>query len=272
MRRFAWALLALLPLAWASSLPALNLHGGVYLAAAELAEAAGLSLEAQEASLSLGGEKGFLTGFSGSPDLLWRPAGGAEEERSLRLPVVKRGGRWYLPEEALRPLGLRLEGGGLRLEDGRLVALAFPSPTTSTSRGWEVLRLAGGVEALSFYALSRTGAETVSLTLIEPRLLALAFPQERASLGRATASLSGSLYLAVVATDHASWESEMTFIQAGRSFTVTPRDLELLAGDLSNVGPEEPVAALVFLPSWIELRRPLTVRWAEVSATFQFSR
>lgn len=267
------AVLLAVSAAWASSLSALRVRGAVYVEASETARALGMEASGTGPSLSLRGEAGILTVFEGSPDLLWRPRGGAEEELSLPLPVLREGGRWFLPAGALEPLGVRLEGGALAFADGRRFDLRFPPAGPAQAGRWEPLSLAGGVPALAFYAPGLGGAETVSLTLLDATLLAVAYPGARAAVDGVLAPLGKVLYLVAVATGETSWESEITFLQGGRSFTASsPQAISLLAGEAGRVGPDAPVSGLVFLPDWLELRRPVTVRWAETSATFQFRR
>lgn len=253
------------------------LRGGVlYLSLDDLARALGTRLTVAGDSVALRAREGILTLFEGSPDGLWQAAGAAEAgDVAARAPVLREGGRWYVPVDLLAAIGLELEGDVLRLPDGRGLAVARPADPPPAGERYEVLELAAGVPALRLYAPGEAGPRTVSALLVDLALLPLAVPEGRRELDALAAELGDerALYLVVTALAPSAWEAAFRFTQGDREVVArAPFRLRLLEGEAGRVGPGRPVAALILLPRSIDLRSPLRVAWGDLEVELAFRR
>jgi hypothetical protein len=48
--------------------------------------------------------------------------------------------------------------------------------------------------------------------------------------------------------------------------------MRMVQGSSSRVGPDAPAAAVLLLPAWFDLYRPITIGWQGVRATITFRR
>lgn len=248
-----------------------------FVAAADLALALGAPLVSTPEGLTLRAPGGVLTVFAGAPDAIWQERGAsAPSEVAAFAPPLRVSDAWYLPEDLVQVLGVRLEGDEALLPDGRRRPLAFPSPPSATLGGVsELLEVAPAVPALRLYAGSPAGAHAVSLLAVDLGMLALAFPDQQALLDARLRELAGekALYLAVSSLGPSAWDPALYVRQDGLEVLLTaPLDLQVLAGDPSDVRPGKPVAAVAFLPAGFDLRRPITLRWAGASGTITLRR
>jgi len=248
-----------------------------FVAAADLALALGAPLVSTPEGLTLRAPEGVLTVFAGAPDAIWQARGAsAPSEVAAFAPPLRVGDAWYLPEDLVQVLGVRLEGDEALLPDGRRRPLAFPTPPPALVGGVsELLELAPAVPALRLYAASPAGAHAVSLLAVDLGMLALAFPEQQALLDAQLRELAGekALYLAVSSLGPSAWDPALYVRQDGREVLLTaPLELQVLAGDPTDVRPGRPVAAVAFLPAGFDLRRPITLRWAGASGTIRLRR
>ncbi len=248
-----------------------------FVAAADLALALGAPLVSTPEGLTLRAPEGVLTVFAGAPDAIWQERGaGAPSEVAAFAPPLRVNGAWYLPEDLVQVLGVRLEGDEALLPDGRRRSLAFPPPPAPTRSGVaELLDLAPAVPALRLYAGSPAGAHAVSLLAVDLGMLALAFPEQQAVLDAQLRALAGekALYLAVSSLGPSAWDPALYVRQDGLEVLLeAPLDVQVLDGDPTDVRPGKPVAAVAFLPAGFDLRRPITLRWAGASGTITLRR
>ena len=245
------------------------------VAADDLARALGAPWSAEGDHLTLRCDTGVLVAFAGSPDAWWQASGAREATLvASALPVLRVEGRWFLPEDLVGVLGVRVEGSMLLLPDGRVRALAVERPPERGGLA-EVVRLGPGVEGLRLYAASSAGAHTVSLLAVDLGLLGLAFPEQQASLDAVLRELHAerALFLVVTALAEAAWQPAIYVGQDGRETLLSaPWTVQVLEGDPDRVSPGAPVVAVAFLPLDLDLRRPLTLRWAGVSGSWTLRR
>lgn len=213
--------------------------------------------------------------FAGSPDGWWQPAGALDATAvSSALPIARIDGRWYLPDDVLGVLDVRVDGEGVTLPDGGRRALALERPPPEGGLA-EVVALGPGVEALRLYAAGAGAAHEVSLLAVDLGLLGLAFPEQQAALDAVLRELRSerALFLVVTALGEAAWQPAVYVVQDGRETLLSaPLTLQVLEGDPERVAPGAPVAAVAFLPPDLDLRRPLTLRWAGVSGSWTLRR
>ena len=245
------------------------------LAVDDLARALGAPWSAEGDHLTLRCDAGVLVVFAGSPDGWWQPADARDATPvSSALPVARVDGRWYLPDDVLGVLGVRVDGGGVTLPDGRRRPLALERPPLVGGLA-EVVVLGPGVDALRMYAAGAGAAHQVSLLAVDLGLLGLAFPEQQAALDAVLRELRSekALFLVVTALAEASWQPAIYVVQDGRETLLTaPLTLQVLEGDPERVSPGSPVAAVAFLPPDLDLRRPLTLRWAGVAGSLTLRR
>jgi hypothetical protein len=278
----SWApLLAALALAWGGAQGegeaiAARADGPWTLVAIDdVARALGAPWTADAGSLTLRAPNGVLVAFLDSPDAWWQGVGDrASGLVSAALPVVRIDGRWYLPEDLLGVLGVRVEGAVLWLPDGRGRPLALARPAERAGYA-ELVPLGPGVEGLRLYAAAAAGPDAVSLLAVDLGLVGLAFPDQQAALDVVLRDLRAerALFLVVTALAEAAWQPAIYVVQDGRETLLqAPLTLQVLEGDPARVAPGFPVAAVAFLPLDLDLRRPLTVRWAGVSGSWTLRR
>ncbi|MFU8889676.1 MAG: hypothetical protein ACNA8N_13865 [Trueperaceae bacterium] len=245
------------------------------LAVDDLARALGAPWSADGDHLTLRADAGVLVLFAGSPDGWWQPVDARDATPvSSALPVARVDGRWYLPDDVLGVLGVRVEGGGVTLPDGRRRPLAVERPPPVGGLA-EVVALGPGVDALRLYAAGAGAAHEVSLLAVDLGLLGLAFPEQQAALDAVLRELRSekALFLVVTSLSEAAWQPAIYVVQDGRETLLSaPLTVQVLEGDPDRVAPGAPVAAVAFLPSDLDLRRPLTLRWAGVSGSLTLRR
>ncbi len=254
------------------------LRGGVtYVEARPLALALGEILGADGDSLTWRAAAGVLTAFAGSPDALFQPHGAARpEEIGFSAPVLRMGPDWYLPEDALETLGLRVESGAVALPGGRSVSLALTPPAVVGDAGAsEVDVLANGVPAVRLYARAEDGGDGPSMMLVDVGLLDLVVPERRAELQAALDAAGDDKPLLVVVSSlrPLPFEADVRFEQDGAAVDArAPYRLRLLQGDPGNVARDRPMTAVALLPPSFSLYRPITIRWQGVEAIVTFRR
>ena len=245
------------------------------LAVDDLARALGAPWSAEGDHLTLRADAGVLVVFAGSPDGWWQPAAAREATAvSSALPIARVDGRWYLPDDLLGVLGVRVDGEAVTLPDGRRRALAIERPPPDGGLA-EVIALGPGVDALRLYAAGAGAAHEVSLLAVDLGLLGLAFPEQQGALDAVLRELRSekALFLVVTALGEAAWQPAVYVAQDGRETLLSaPLTVQVLEGDPERVAPGAPVAAVAFLPPDVDLRRPLTLRWAGVAGSWTLRR
>ena len=245
------------------------------LAVDDLARALGAPWSAEGDHLTLRADAGVLVVFAGSPDGWWQPAAAREATAvSSALPIARVDGRWYLPDDLLGVLGVRVDGEAVTLPDGRRRALAIERPPPDGGLA-EVIALGPGVDALRLYAAGAGAAHEVSLLAVDLGLLGLAFPEQQGALDAVLRELRSekALFLVVTALGEAAWQPAVYVAQDGRETLLSaPLTVQVLEGDPERVAPGAPVAAVAFLPPDLDLRRPLTLRWAGVAGSWTLRR
>jgi hypothetical protein len=271
----------LLSPALGASLPALTLAGTTYVSLSDVARLMGLETSDGGQSLTVRASGGVLVIFDRSPDILWRAADGSESpeasDLSLAAPVQRVEGRWFVPAELLGLLGVTVAGDVVTLPGGAEYTLAYPRDPWASGSGdqSDLIDLGNSVMGLALYASGAAGQDSLSLLLVDAALLSLAFPEQQRAIDTFIANLERGrpLYFIVTAVVETPWETTLTFSQNGASFTARyPLTVSVLEGKAGTVSPEHPVAGVVLLPDWLDLRRPMTVRWAEVEGVIQFRR
>lgn len=242
----------------------------------DLARALGASWSDDGRAFTVRVAAGVLTVFADDVDALWQPVGGAGPTAvSAALPARRIEGRWFVPEDLLGVLGARVDGAVLLLPDGSARPLVRPRTVVADAAS-ELVPLGPGIEALRLFVPGGDGGgASVSLLAVDLGLLALAFPEQRSALDVVLRDLRAEkvLFLTVTATGEAAWQPAIYVVQDGReTLLAEPFAVQVLAGDPARVAPGEPVVAVAFLPDDLDLRRPLTVRWAGVSGTWTLRR
>jgi hypothetical protein len=275
--RFALVALACAALAWGAAqgsepLDARADGAWTLVAGDDLARALGATFSDDGRAFTLRAATGVLTVFAEDVDALWQPVGGAEPAVvSAALPARRVDDRWFVPEDLLGVLGVRVEGAVLHLPGGATRPLELPRVASAGGRS-EVVALGPGIEALRLFVDGGGGEASVSLLAVDLGLLALAFPEQQGALDAVLRDLRSEkvLFLTVTATADAAWQPAIYVLQDGReTLLAEPFAVQVLAGDPARVAPDAPVA---FLPDGLDLRRPLTVRWAGVSGTWTLRR
>ncbi len=280
--RLALLLLTLVPaatfaVARADAVAAIRVDGVLYAPAAPVARALGDILAPGRGSLTWRAGAGTLTVFDGSPDALWQASGAASSSAlALSAPALLRGGHWYLPADALDTLGIALDGSLLRLPDGRTLALSVPVPPTAGSGGRsEIDDLGHGVPALRMFAADASGGDGVAVAVADLDLLPLIDPSQRQQIDGALERIGDDkpLLVLVSALTPSDWQASFVLEQDGRSLEIRyPYRMRMVRGSSRHVGPDAPAAAVLLLPSWFDLYRPITVAWQGVRATVTFRR
>ena len=248
-----------------------------FVSATELALALGAPLVSTAEGLTFRADTGVLTVFAGAPDALWQARGARQAtEVAAFAPPLRVGETWYLPEDLLGVLGVHLLGDVAVLPDGGRRQLSFPlEPAPNAAAAAEVLALAPAVPALRLYAASPAGAHAVSLLAVDLGMVALAFPEQQVALDAQLRELPGvkALFLVISSLGPSAWDPALYVRQDGREYLLrAPLDVQVLDGDPADVRPGAPVAAVAFLPNDVDLRRPLTLRWAGASGTITLRR
>lgn len=278
--RAALAALAFLAPAWAVAQGALGVDARsdgswTLVAGDDLARALGAAWSDDGRAFTLRVATGVLTVFEDDVDALWQPVGGAAPIAvSAALPARRIEDRWFVPEDLLGVLGARVDGAVLHLPGGATRSLVRPRAAIADAAS-ELVLLGPGIEALRLFVDGAGGEASVSLLAVDLGLLALAFPEQQRALDAVLRDLSAEkvLFLTVTATGEAAWQPAIYVVQDGReTLLAEPFAVQVLAGDPERVAPGEPVVAVAFLPDHLDLRRPLTVRWAGASGTWTLRR
>ena len=281
MSRLGWiSLLFLVQVVWGQSLNALSTLGTTYVSLNDVAQQLGYSTNRSGNSFTVRAQAGVVVVFENSPDILFKRSDSAEalerSDQNLALPVIRQNGEWFAPEQLLDLMGFDLSDNALTTQDGRSFRLSFPpEPFYVASDRYEVLELGNGVPGLSFYAPGAAGAETLSLLVTDLSLLSLALPEQQGALDGVMSKFRDQkpLYFTLTALAPSSWQTSFTVAQGGRrELLQAPFRVQLLAGAEGSVGPEAPVSGLILLPDWVNLREPLELTWADISARVQFRR
>ena len=267
----------MLAAARADPVAAVRVGGVLYVPAAPVARALGDILAPGRGSLTWRAGSGTLTVFDGSPDALWQALAAASPAAlALSAPALLRGGHWYLPADALDTLGIVLDGTVLRLSGGRTMALSVPEPPTTGGDGRsEIDDLGHGVPVLRMYAQGASGGDEVAVALADLDLLPLIDPAQRRKIDGALERIADDkpVLVLVSALMPSDWQASFTLEQGGRRFEVRyPYRMRMVQGSSRHVAPDAPAAAVLLLPSWFDLYRPITVTWQGVSATVTFRR
>lgn len=278
-RRILGACLVALALAsGAAQAPVAAIQDGPWLllAADDVARALGATPSDDGRAFTLRVASGVLTVFRDEPDALWQAAGTTTAAPvSSALPVQVVDGRWFLPEDLVGVLGARVEAGTLRLPGGGVRALAIAREPPAPGATAEVVELGTAVEGLRLFATGAAGEAAVSLLAVDLGLVGLAFPAQQAALDLILRDLRDekALLLVVTAVAPAAWQPAVYVVQDGRETLLSaPFSVQVLAGDPERVGPEAAVVAVAFLPPDLDVRRPLTLRWAGASGTWTLRR
>jgi hypothetical protein len=243
-----------------------------FVSADDLARALGAPLTSTPEHLTLRSPRGVLTVFAGAPDAIWQERGApGPSEVAAFAPALWHGGTWYLPEDLIGVLGVRLVADAAVLPDERRVALTLPAPPPPpVGAVAELITLPPAVPALRLYASSPAGAHAVSMLAVDLGMLALAFPEQQIALDASLRELGGekALFLAVTSLGPSVWEPALYVRQDGVELLLAaPLDVQVLEGGPGDLRPGAPVAAVAFLPAGFDLRRPITLRWAGASGT-----
>lgn len=257
-----------------------DLAGVVYISVNDLADRLGYSLSGVVGSLTIRARAGVVVLFEDSPDILFKPSSSTEplerSDQSLAAPVFKMEDTWFAPAELFELLGFEVSDKSVTAPQGRTFTLVFPPPAiNSLSESSRLVELGNGVIGLSFYLPGDAGPETISVLVVDLGLLALALPAEQRSLDAAMTKFKEDkpLYFVATALTAATWQPNFTVAQGGRSAELRyPFGVNILAGDAATLQPEAPVSGLILLPGWVNLRQPLSLSWAGVTATVQFRR
>lgn len=248
-----------------------------FVAADDLARALGASYAAGPDVFTLRAADGVLTVFAGDPDALWQARGApAPEEVAAFGPPRLEDDRWFLPEDLLGVLGVRLDGDAALLPDGRRWPLRLPAaPYAGRVGRAEVVELAPAVPALRMFADLEGAPSGISLLAVDLGMLALALPEQQAALDERVRGLSGERVLVVVvsAVAPSRWDGTLGVAQGTTEVPLAPPlEVQVLDGDLDDVRPGAPVTAAVFLPAGFDLRQPLTLTWWGVDGTITLRR
>ena len=247
-----------------------------FVAAPDLARALGAPLVSGPAGLTLRADTGILTLFAGAPDALWQGRGAAAPlELASFAPPLLEDDVWYVPEDLLEVLGVRILADVALLPDGRSWPLRFAADAPLGDGSYEVLELAPAVPALRIYADVEPGDQALSLLAVDLGMLALAFPEQRAAFDAELRGLGGekALFLAVSSLVPTAFEPVIAVRQGGVEVLLRPPlELQVLDGDPADVGPGSPVAAAAFIPAGFDLRQPLSVRFRGVSGSITLRR
>ena len=263
-----------------AKLAARDVAGVLYVSVNDFSTQLGYSLSGDAGSLTVRAAAGVVVLFENSPDILFKPVNSAEtlerSDQSLAAPVFKVDDAWFAPAEFLELLGFAVSATDVTAPDDRTFNLVFPSMTASDSSDpSRLVELDNGVTGLSFYLPGTAGPETVSLLAVDLGLLSLALPAEQRDLDAVMSKFKEGkpLYFVVTALATATWQASFTVAQGERSAELRhPFGVNVLTGDAATLGPDAPVAGLLLLPTWVNLRQPLHLSWAGMTATVQFRR
>ena len=272
MRWFLALCLFTLSFSLAQTLSARRESGVLYVSLTDVAQALGYTTVDGQASLTVQTPTGALVIYDRSPDIDWTPSQGASEQhaQSISAPSFVDAGEWFVPADLFYLFDFSPEARALVLPDGRSFLFDLPREVETS---YQVVDMGAGVKGLSFYQAGIAGKETVSLLLLDLARLPQVFPDQQSELAPVIERFSDGypIYFVVTARAESIWQPQFRFVQSGRALEYQyPANITLLEGDASRVNPEQPVSGILVLPAWIDLRQPLEVSWAGMSAKIQF--
>ena len=262
--------MALSSVSFAQGVSARREAGALYVSLSDVVTKLGYSVSESAESFTVRFDGTVLTVFANSPDITVNG-----EENTLSSSVFEEKNEWFAPDDALSFLNVTLNGTSLSFPNGGTGVLEFPatSATFGSTRS-EVVDLGNSVTGVSFYAPGNAGEETVSVLMLDLKLLALAFPDQQKALDAVSSKFTKGkpIYFLVTALAPSSWESSFTLEQQGRVLQYGGSSLSLLEGDANTGSPEVPVSGVLVLPDLVNLRQPITVTWSGITASVQFRR
>ncbi len=264
-------LLFICSLATAQNVSARRVAGAVYVSLTDVTTRLGYSVSEGDGSFTVRFNNTVLTFFANSPDITVNG-----EENTLSSSAFEEKNEWFAPDDALSFLNVTLNGTSLSFPDGATAALEFPTNlTTVASAHSATVDLGNSVTGLAFYAAGSAGDETVSVLMLDLKLLALTFPEQQKQFDAVSSKFTKGkpIYFLVTALADSSWQSSFTIEQNGRVLQYQAgSSLSLLEGDPNTVTPTTPVSGVLVLPDWVNLRQPVTVTWSGITASVQFRR
>jgi hypothetical protein len=254
----------------AQGVSARRVAGALYVSVSDVATRLGYSVSENAGSFTVRFDSTVLTVFANSPDITVNG-----EEDTLSSSAFEEKNEWFAPDDALSFLNVTLNGTSLSFPNGLTATLEFPaaSATFGSSRS-EVVDLGNSVTGISFFASGSAGEETVSVLMLDLKLLALAFPDQQKALDVVSSKFTKGkpIYFLVTALAPSAWENSFTLEQQGRVLQYGGSSVSLLEGDPNAVSPEAPVSGVLVLPDWVNLRQPITITWSGITASVQFRR
>jgi hypothetical protein len=245
--------------------------GAVVVSLSDITTTLGYSVSESAGSFTIRFDNTVLTLFDQSPDITLN---GAED--TLSSNAFEEKNEWFAPDDALSFLNVTLNGTTLTFPNGQSASLEFPTnPTTFSSARTATIDLGNSVTGTAFYASGNAGDETVSVLMLDLKLLALAFPEQQKEFDALSSKFTKGkpIYFLVTALADSPWQSSFTLEQDGKVLQYqAPNSLSLLEGDPNTVTPSTPVSGVLVLPDWVNLRAPVTVTWSGITASVQFRR
>ncbi len=271
MKHWFILLLFFTSLAAAQTISARRVAGAVYISLSDVTTTLGYSVSESAGSFTIRFDNTVLTLFDQSPDITLNG-----EEDTLSSPAFEEKNEWFAPDDALSFLGVTLNGSSLSFPNGQSATLEFPiNPTTFSSARTATIDLGNSVTGIAFYASGSAGNETVSVLMLDLKLLALAFPEQQKEFDAVASKFTKGkpIYFLVTALADSPWQSSFTLEQDGKVLQYqAPNSLSLLEGDPNTVTPSTPVSGVLVLPDWVNLRQSVTVTWSGITASVQFRR
>jgi hypothetical protein len=264
-------LLFLGTLASAQTISARRVAGAVYISLSDVTTKLGYSVSESTGSFTIRFDTTVLTLFANSPDITLNG-----EENTLSSSAFEERNEWFAPDDALSFLNVTLNGSTVNFPDGRTAPLEFPSASIAigSSRSTTV-DLGNSVTGVAFYASGSAGNETVSVLMLDLKLLALAFPEQQREFDAVSSKFTKGkpIYFLVTTLADSPWQSSFTIEQNGRVLQYQAgSSLSLLEGDPNTVTPSTPVSGVLVLPDWVNLRQSVNVTWSGITASVQFRR
>jgi hypothetical protein len=264
-------LLFLCSLVSAQNISARRVAGAVYVSLTDVTTKLGYSVSESAGSFTIRFDNTVLTLFANSPDITLNG-----EENTLSSSAFEERNEWFAPDDALSFLNVTLNANTVSFPDGQTGTLEFPTNlTTFASARTATIDLGNSVTGVAFYASGSAGDETVSVLMLDLRLLALAFPEQQREFDAVSSKFTKGkpIYFLVTSLADSPWQSSFTIEQNGRVLQYqASSSLSLLEGDPSTVTPTTPVSGVLVLPDWVNLRQSVTVTWSGITASVQFRR
>jgi hypothetical protein len=271
VRYYLALLLVVCSFASAQTISARRVAGALYISLSDVTTKLGHSVSESSSSFTIRFDTTVLTFFASSPDITLNG-----EEDTLSSSAFQERGEWFAPDDALSFLNVTLSGTTVTFPNGQTATLEYPNnPGTIASAHTATIDLGNSVTGVAFYASGSAGDETVSVLMLDLKLLALAFPDQQKEFDAVASKFTKGkpIYFLVTALADSPWQSSFTVEQAGRVLQYqAPNSLSLLEGDPTMVTPSTPVSGVLVLPDWVNLRQPVTVTWSGITASVQFRR